>query len=83
MVPHDMEQAERFTPNFFAQARSICKAQTRFRNAGYTRKLDKKKVRACDALDGAGIVVALWRGVSLGKRSHTKAKFCLHFQHGC
>eukprot|EP00976_Prorocentrum_cordatum_P046098 931197-Prorocentrum_minimum.AAC.3 len=45
IVPGDFERADPWTATYFSQLRSICKAQTRFRNSGYKRKFDKKKVR--------------------------------------
>jgi hypothetical protein len=47
LVPDDWNRGqERWSANWFAQARSVCKAHARFRNAGYKRKVqDKKKVR--------------------------------------
>ena len=44
LVPDDWNRTERWSSTFFAQARSVCKAHARFRNAGYQRKIDKKKV---------------------------------------
>mmetsp|Transcript_6574 Transcript_6574/g.11361 ORF Transcript_6574/g.11361 Transcript_6574/m.11361 type:complete len:118 (+) Transcript_6574:111-464(+) len=43
IVPGDFERADPWTTAYFSQMRSICKAQTRFRNSGYKRKFDKKK----------------------------------------
>jgi hypothetical protein len=45
IVPGDFERADPWTTAYFSQMRSICKAQTRFRNSGYKRKFDKKKVK--------------------------------------
>ena len=56
VVPDDWNRGqERWSANWFAQARSVCKAHARFRNAGYKRKVqDKKKVRQPISPHGCG-----------------------------
>lgn len=84
VVPDDWNRGqERWSANWFAQARSVCKAHARFRNAGYKRKVqDKKKVRTMTSAlwapdqRGAGRPTGVWEVARVSRETNHLLPAC-------